>query len=286
MMPSAAELTYFLEAANTLNLSIAAKNLGMTQPALSRAIQNLEMTTGAALLIRHQRGVTLTPAGKKMLQQVKPLLQHWQNTKLEALAAHQEVQGKIKIGCHSTTAIFLHGILCELLEQYTGLEIELCHGYSENLTQQVIDLNLDIGIVTNPIQYPDLIIRKITETDTTLWVGKGNREIQKIHSPDSILICNPAVRHTQIMLQQCKTRKINFRRLLKVNSIEVVASLTANGCGIGLLPSSFVQAIYGSKLKRIANMPVIKDDLNLIYRKEYINVKAVQIILAAIRERV
>src|SRR4029079_18670568 len=140
----------------------------MSQPALSRAIQNLESTVGTSLLVRHSKGVKLTPAGQKILLQIKPLLQSWQTTKLEALASHSEVQGQIKIGCHSTVGYFIHGLLTELLEKYPALDLEIRNATSDIITQAVIDLNLDIGIVSNPIHYPDLILRKINETDITL----------------------------------------------------------------------------------------------------------------------
>jgi len=284
MMPSVSELTYFLEVSNTLNLSQAAKSLSISQSALSRAIQNLESTVGTALLIRHSKGVKLTPAGQKIVLQVKPLLQNWQNTKLEALASHNQVQGQIKLGCHSTIGLFIHGFLAELLEIHSALDIELRHAPSDIITQSVIDLNIDIGIVTNPIPYPDLIIRKIYESDTTFWIGEGNRNIQDIHTKNAVLICDPEMVHTQLILKKCKTSSIRFNRILKINSLEVVASLTANGCGIGLLPSCFIRSVYANKLKRIPNFPVIKKDLYLIYRKEFLNIVAFKTVIDAIKK--
>lgn len=284
MMPSVSELTYFSEVANSLNLSKAAKNLSISQSALSRAIQNLELTVGTALLIRHSKGVKLTPAGQKILLQVKPLLQNWQNTKLEALASHNQMQGQIKLGCHSTIGLFIHGLLAELLEKHPTLNIELRHAPSDIITQSVIDLSIDIGIVSNPIPYPDLIIQKIYESDITFWIGDGNRNIQNIHKTEAVLICDPEMVHTQLMLKKCKTSNIKFNRMLKVNNLEVVASLTANGCGIGLLPSCFIRSIYANKLKRVPDFPTIKKDLYLIYRKDFLNILAFKTVIYAIKE--
>jgi len=284
MMPSVSELTYFFEVSNTLSLSHAAKNLSISQPALSRAIQNLESTVGAALLIRHAKGVKLTPAGQTILLQIKPLLQNWQNTKLQALASHNQVQGQIKLGCHSTVGLFIHGFITALLEKHTALDIELKHASSDVITQAVIDLKIDVGIVTNPIQYPDLIIKKISEKDITFWVGSGKRNIQNLYSEEAVLICNFEAPYTQSLLKKCKTCDIKFKRILKVNSIEVIASLTAHGCGIGLLPSCFTRTLYANKLERVPNVPVIKEDFYLIYRKEYLDVVAFKTVIEFIRE--
>src|SRR5580658_5059666 len=108
MMPSSAELTYFFEITKTLNFTRAAKNMCISQPALTRAMQNLEKNVGAELFIRHKNGVTLTRAGKKILLRIKPLFECWKNATLEAVSSHNHVQGHIRIGCHSTIGLFVY----------------------------------------------------------------------------------------------------------------------------------------------------------------------------------
>lgn len=284
MMPSVAELTYFFEVANTQNVSRAAQILCISQPALTRAIQNLEKTVGTDLFIRHKKGVTLTRAGKRILLQIKPLLQCWQNAKLQARASHQHVEGHIKIGCHTTVGLFMHEILLDLLEQHPQLNIEIYNSASNIITQQVIDLSIDIGIVTNPMPHPDLIVRKISQTETTLWIGLKKSQLQNIHSNEAVIICNPNFRHTQLIFHKCKVANLKFKRMLKVSSVEVIANLTANGCGIGILPSSFIEHLYAGNLNRIPNVPVITDELYLIYRKEYVNVQVIKTVISAIKK--
>ena len=77
-MLSQAELKYFLEVANTKNLSRASERLGISQPTLSVAIKRLENSIGTELLIRQKRGVALTQAGKQLLIHAKQLLQYWE----------------------------------------------------------------------------------------------------------------------------------------------------------------------------------------------------------------
>jgi len=283
MMPSVAELSYFLEVTNTLNFSLAAKNLKISQPSLSRSMKNLEHTVGTNLFIRHKKGVVLTPAGEQILIQVKPLLKSWQNTKLHALASHEQIEGDVKIGCHPAIGMFIHGMLTELLETYPKLNIEIIHDASDKITQQVIDLNIDIGLVSNPLRYPDLIIRELKQVETTLWINDTKRKLQDLHSGETVLICNGNSRDYHNMLKQCKAAGIEIKRLLKVNSIETIASLTANGCGIGLLPACYVQGLYDGKLFPVHQAPVLRDDLCLIYHSEYTKVKAIQTVLDTIK---
>jgi DNA-binding transcriptional LysR family regulator len=284
MLPSAAELEYFLEVANTLSLSRASERLGISQPSLSLAVKRLEQTVGTQLFVRHKHGVTLTPAGKQLLLHTKQLLQYWENTKSHALASQHEVQGYFTLGCHSTVAIHLvSNFLADLLENYPKLEIHLKHDISRRITEQIINLSIDIGIVVNPIKHPDLIIRKLCDDEVTFWVGKNKRKIQDIHSKQAIIICDPELTQTQSLLKKCKKAGIISERIMTVNSLEVVASLTAAGCGIGILPTRVAKSMYPDKLKRIPNTPVYFDEICLAYRNENRNIQAIQTIINTIK---
>lgn len=284
MLPSPAELSYFHEVCKTQNFSHAARTLKISQPALCIAIQKLEKRLDVDLFIRHKKGVILTPAGKQMLLQTKPLMQLWQDTRLQIQAAHCSATGEVRIGCHSTIGVFLHGFIPDLLEANPGLKISLTHAESLAICQQLIDLNLDLGIVSMPVQYPDLVIQKISETDTTFWVGEGKRNIQDIHAKEAVIICHPEVIWTQILFKQAEHFDIKNKRLLASSSVEVMASLTVNGCGIGILPESFVQAIYPGRLTKIPGLPSIKAELYLVYRKEYLQVDAIKLVLETIKK--
>ena len=285
MFPSAAELEYFVEISNTLNLSRASERLGISQPSLSLAIRRLEESVGTQLFVRHKRGVTLTQAGKQLLLHARQLLQYWANVKSQALASHHEVQGYFTLGCHSTIAMHIvSGFLAPLLEKHSKLEIHLKHDVSRKITEQVINLSIDIGIVTNPLKHPDLIIRKLCEDEVTFWVSEHKRKIQDINSTQAVILCEPELTQTQLLLKKSKKTGIIAERIMTMNSLEVVANLTANGCGIGILPSRVAKSMYPDKLKRIPNAPVYSDEICLVYRHENRGVQAIQTITNVIKD--
>jgi len=284
MLPSAAELEYFLELCNSLNISRASERLGISQPSLSLAIKRLEQSVGTLLFVRHKHGVTLTQAGKQLVLHTRQLMQFWEKTKSEALASQHKIQGYFTLGCASTIAIYLVSeLLPDLLETHPKLEIHLRHDISRKITESVINLSTDIGIVVNPLKHPDLIIRKLCNDEVTFWVGEGQRSIQDIHARQALILCDPDLTQSQSLIKKMKQAGIKSERILTTNSLEVVASLTAKGCGIGILPTRVAQAMYPDTLTRIPDAPVYSDEVCIIYRNENRQVQAVQAVVSAIK---
>ncbi|STX29939.1 putative Transcriptional regulator, LysR [Legionella beliardensis] len=284
MLPSPAELEYFLEISKVLNFSRASERLGISQPSLSLAMKRLEQSLGTMLFVRHKHGVSLTQAGKQLVLHTRQLLQYWEKTKAGALASEQEIQGYFKLGCASTIAIYLVSlILPDLLEKHPKLEIHLKHDISRKITEKVINLSIDIGIVVNPLKHPDLVIRKLCNDKVTFWTGEGLRETQNIYSKNAIIICNPELPQAQYLLKTIKKAGIDSRRIITTNSLEVVANLTSKGTGIGIIPTRVAKAMHPDLLKPVPGTPSYDDEISLIYRNENRNVQAIQMIINAIK---
>ena len=284
MLPSAAELEYFIEVSSTLNLSRASERLSISQPSLSLAMKRLEGSVGTPLFVRHKRGVSLTQAGKQLVLHARQLLQYWETTKSRALASQQKIQGYFTLGCHASVAAYMvSGFLPALLEEHPKLEIHLKNDVSRNITERVINSSIDIGIVINPYKHPDLIVRKLCADKVTFWVGAGNNKNQDIRSSQSVILCDDNLIQTQSLLKECKKIGVPSERIITMESLEVVASLTASGCGIGILPTRVAESIPDYKLKRVPKMPVYLDELCLIYRHESRDVQAMQKIIKSIK---
>lgn len=285
MIASANELLYFAELANTLNFSRAAERIGISQPSLSTAIKRLEHAIGTDLFSRGKNGVALTQAGKRLLSHTKQLLQLWSTVKSESLASHHEVQGCISIGCHPSVALYsLHKFLPALFSNYPKLEVQLKHDLSRKILEGVINLSIDIGIIVNPVKHPDLIIQKLYDDKVTLWTAANSkRDSQNIQSGNAVLLCDAELIQTQSLLKQMHKHGIEYKRLITSSSLEVIASLTAHGSGIGILPTSVAISSYPTKLKAVAKMPIYHDEICLAYRHENRHIKAVQVITSAIK---
>ncbi len=285
MMPSPAELSYFMEVATALNLSRAAERIGISQPTLSLAIQRLEHSIGVPLLIRSKRGVTLTQAGKQLHLHTKGLLQSWDSVRGRALASTHEIQGSFTIGCHASVALYsLPGVMSDLLEENPKLEIRFVHDLSRKIEERVVQTEIDVGLVVNPMRHPDLIVRPLTTDEVTFWVGKGNRTTQDFKSGGAVLICDPDLLQAQSLLKKLKKSGVRYQRIVSSSSLEVITELTASGAGIGIIPGRVAEAASIKGLQRIKNAPVFSDEISLIYRVENRGVKSIQVIADRFRK--
>ena len=275
-LPSPSDLQYFLEVASTSNLSRAAERLGISQPALSLAMQRLEHSFGVPLLIRGKTGVKATHQGQRLVHQARILLHEWEKIRESALRDHSEVSGIFTVGCHPSVALYsLPGILPALLKQHPKLEFKLVHDLSRKITEEVISFRTDFGIVVNPVPHPDLVIQLLCKDEVSLWsVPGGERDV---------LFCDPDLIQSQAILKQATRKGLNFERIIPSSSLEVVAALASSGAGVGLLPTRVARRSKQSKLQPLpGDMPKFSDQVCLVYRADAQKSRASKVIAEAI----
>lgn len=270
MMPSPAELSYFLEISNTLNISRAAERLGISQPTLTLAVQRLEVSLGVPLLIRTKAGVQLTQAGRKLASQGRALLHEWERIRDEATKDESEIRGRYTVGCHPSVALYsLPCFLPQLLEEKTFLEIKLVHDLSRRITEDVISFKVDFGIVVNPWRHPDLVIKSLCTDEVSLWVGRKQSPLQDPKSGNGVLICDPDLIQSQFILKQLPRSGFLFRRIVSSSSLEVIRALVASQAGVGILPGRVAQRVGLHSLRLLSRRaPKFDDKICLIYRAD------------------
>ncbi len=276
MLPSSADLTFFLEIAQQGNLTHAANRLGVSQPSLTLAMQRLETSVGTNLFIRSRQGVKLTKAGDRLLLDARGLMSQWADLRQQTLDTMNEITGRFLIGCHPSVARYsLPLFMPQVLREHKELELGLVHDLSRNITQRVLNLEIDLGIVVNPAPHPDLIMKPLATDVVTLWKSKG------LTSHD-ILVCEPSLMQTQKLKARLQRAGFHFRRVVESTSLEVIASLTDGGLGLGILPTRVAQAA-SSDLSRVKNAPILNDEIYLIYRVENRPVRTIQALSEAIQ---
>ncbi len=276
MLPSSSDLGYFLEIVQHGNLTHAAGRLGISQPSLTLAMQRLEQSVGTPLFIRSRQGVKLTKAGDRLLLEARKLLSQWEELRQSAVDSMNEIRGRFELGCHPSVARYsLPLFLPEMLAKHPHLEIELRHDLSRNITHMVLALEIDLGIVVNPVSHPDLVMKKLAQDEVTLWKDKSLKN-------SDVLICEPSLFQTQKLREKFKRAGIEFCRVIESSNLEVIARLVKCGAGTGILPTR-VARNEDTDLMRVKGAPTLTDEIYLIYRVENRQVRAIETISRAIQ---
>ncbi len=149
-------LRYFRAIAAAGHMTRAARELRISQPALSAMLKKLEAEVGAELLHRTGRGVELTDAGRVFLQ-------HAEDTLRRAEAAVESVRqlvglerGSIRVGAGATaTSYLLPPVVSAVRRKHPGLRFYVREAGSNAVAAAVLSGELDLGIVTLPIRIPE-----------------------------------------------------------------------------------------------------------------------------------
>ncbi|WP_419420175.1 LysR family transcriptional regulator [Legionella sp. D16C41] len=266
------DIKYFVTVTETLNLTRASEIIGISQPALSYAIKRLESKLGGQLLIRLKTGIQLTKLGEEFKKRAHRLLHEWEQAQNLVNPESGLVQRSYTIAVHPSVALYtLEFFLPKLYADFPGLDFNFIHGLSREMAEKVISWEADFGIIVNPIEHPDLVIRKLCTDEVTIFYAEN--AVEK-------LIYDKNLSQSQFILKKIN-KKINFNGLLSSSNLEVAAKLTAIGLGYGILPTR-VASQY-THLKKLEEAPIFKDEICLVYRPEKHNNLVSKKIIEAIK---
>ena len=150
-------LREFVTLAQCLNYSAAARQLYITQPALSRHIAHMEEQFGAKLFERDSHGVTLTEVGKECLKEVRAILKRYDDMLARIDRSTRGMQGEIRIGfLNYTMNRYVSPVIGAIAAKYPNMAItpypSNSSGIIENLMGGVVDIGLFMHV---PLPYDD-----------------------------------------------------------------------------------------------------------------------------------
>ena len=141
----------FKEVAETGNISLAAKNLYISQSAVSQSVKQLETALQARLFARSPRGVTLTGEGRMLYQYVRNALGLLATGEDKLSQAQQLLLGTLTIGASDTvTSQFLLPYLDRFHRQYPAIHIQIISGRSHKVLGLLQSGKVDIAFASTP----------------------------------------------------------------------------------------------------------------------------------------
>ena len=220
MSPFHKDFEYFLVCADEGNILKASQKLDIQQSGLSKIIMRLESELGQKLFSRSSQGIQMTSFGQNLHKSLKQTKNFW------AELSAKEIQQKLSIGAHPSIAnSYFPKLFSQIIKKYPDLILETNLSSSLEITRKVAELQVDVGLVINPVKNADLIAHSLTNSWIGLWSADKN--------PANILYYNP-----DMFMNQRMIKRFSDYKKIPVKDYEVIANLVQeNGC-VGLLPNT------------------------------------------------
>ena len=151
----------FNEAATTLSFSIAARNLFISQSAVSQTISSIEKELQTQLFIRNSKGVSLTKEGKLLHQQIDKALALITGVENQLSNYHELKDGQLIIGAGDTfSEYFLTNYIVKFKQLYPGVKIKVINRTSLETRELLKSDQIDLGFLNLPIKDDSLVIKE------------------------------------------------------------------------------------------------------------------------------
>jgi DNA-binding transcriptional LysR family regulator len=265
MQLSIRALRYFVATAETGSVTRAARQLGVSQPSISAAIAQIEGDFRVQLFIRHHaKGLSLTPAGERVLVEARGLLAHAREFQASAGALGEGLRGEIAIGCFLTLAPF---VMPGLLQGFEKLHPEIAVR-CEEWNQEEILAGLRSGRIEMALTYAyatsgefatevmaELPPRAILPVDHP-FAKKRAVSLRDLADEPMVLLDLPHSR--EYFLSLFRAYNLEPRIVHRTRSYDMVRGLVGRHRGFGIL-NAIPRMPYTYDGMRVAAVPILED---------------------------
>jgi DNA-binding transcriptional LysR family regulator len=227
-------LRSLLAVADTGSITEASDRIGITQPALSRRLQQLEEHFGAELLSRGRKGAQLTEIGRLVELEARILIARYDHLR-EQVRAHQGLEGgTVRIGGGATAVSFLlPKAIAAFQHQHPAVKFQLKEAGSNEVAEDVLSGHLELGLVTLPVKPRDLVVWPLL-TDRIVLVAPRDHALARrgeinAQALDGLAFvgfeADTAVR--QIIDAALRNAKVEMNVVMELRSIPAILRMVA-----------------------------------------------------------
>ncbi len=240
-------LKVFLTVATERSFSRAGEKLLRTQPAISLAVQRLEAEIGEKLLDRTGRELILTDAGKIVLE----FCRRFENLEREmdnSLAELRDMaSGRLVIGANETTSLYLMQHIVSYRRQYPKVKIQVRRSLSSRIPAQLIDGDLELGVITYDPEDDRLESRVIFSDHLCFIVSPSHRfshresvSIKEL-GMETFIAHNVLSPYRDVVLKAFQRAKVPLNMDVEMPTVETIRKMVARNEGVAFLPKMCVE---------------------------------------------
>jgi DNA-binding transcriptional LysR family regulator len=269
------QLRSFLRVAEEGSFTRAAEELYLTQPAVTQHVRALERELGVPLFDRTGRGAQLTPAGEALCRYARRSVALLAECRQVIADLESGAVGRLALGAGVTTSIFrLPNWLRAFGDAYPGVDVVVRTGRSREVAALALEREIDLGLVTSPVQHPDLRVAGLFEEEIVLVTPRGHpladRRLPLDELAEAPLILFPkATGFREYLDRALADAGVAARVKMESDSVEAIKSFVAVGLGVSFLPAAAVEAeVAAGDLARaeVAGLPALRRQTSVLYR--------------------
>ena len=231
------ELRIFREVARMKNISRAAENMGYVQSNITAHIKKLENELNTTLLIRHNKGVTLTEDGEKLLEYAEQVI-----SLLDIIlyTFHRDIK-QFNIGATQTIAGYLlPQCLIEYQNRFPNINLSIITSNQQDMNKQLEQKLLDCVITNDPHVFTNAQCIFTAKEVLSLITPKFCESISQIWQLPLVVNNLKSCPYRKILTDLFLRESMPFK-IIELDTVEAIINTVAAGGGISLLPKNILQ---------------------------------------------
>ena len=289
-------MKYFLAVAREGSITGAANSLHLTQPTLTRQLQDLEKELKQKLLIRGKYKVTLTPEGMMLRKRAEEIVDMVEKTEAEFQSISDTVSGDIYIGGGESDCMkYIAEVIKDIQADYPEIKFHLHSGNAEDVTEKLDRGLLDFGVLIQPVDLAKY--DNITLPGKDVW-GVVMRKDSPLATKDFVELKDlyglPLINSRQAMRKTDSKNEFiewfqgEFESLNTVATINLVynaAIMVKAGIGYAITLDKLVDVSEKSELCFRPLKPKLESSLDIVWKKYQVFSPAAALFLNKLKEK-
>ncbi len=229
--------------AETGSFTAAGAKLGVSQSAISRQILLLEESLNEAVFLRIGRRVRITPAGEALLQLSHRVLQDLKDTVALITDNQESLLGSVRlVGGMTVTLYVFPALLKDFRRDHPQVDIKITSGSAETCTSMIRTGAADLGLITLPIDEPDLVTVPAIEEELLLVTAPQHPLAQKKRIVPSdvrgeqFVLFEPGSATRRVIDEFFVRDAITPRIVMETENVEILKALVRANIGIAIIP--------------------------------------------------
>ena len=289
-------LKYFLAVVREGSITAAANALHLTQPTLTRQLQDLEYELRQKLFVRGKYKITLTQEGAFLKERAEEIIELADKTKKDILSSNEDIRGDVYIGGGETEAMhYIAEVIKDIQSSHSHITFHLYSGNAEDVIEKLNKKLLDFGLLihmADTARYDSLVL---PVKDTWGVLMRKDAPLAKNKTVTRKDLENLPLINSQQAIKKSLNNKFikwfggefdNLNTVATYNLVYNASILVKTGVGYAVTLAKLVDTSSESILCFRPLEPKLEANLNIIWNKFHIQSAAAKLFLLKLQEKI